>query len=89
MPYQTVSPDEVARRQERAGPGAVNAVMLRKRRIRTGIPARIFAAEVGLTAKHYRNIETAQKQPSPEALARIANRIGCEPDELLVRQVAA
>lgn len=89
MPYPPLSHAELIRRQSEHGPGAVAAVKLRERREQARIPAPVFAAEVGLSPAHYRNIEAAKKQPSPAALLRIAERLGCDPSELLAGSVAA
>lgn len=84
MPYPLLPLEELEKRQEQNGPGSVAIVELRKRRIRSGIKAAPFADRVGVSERHYRNIESGMKQPAPEVLARIATQLGCEPDELIV-----
>ena len=66
----------------------IDAAALREKRIRTGLRVAAFAAEVGLSADHLRNVELGNKQLSPEALSRVATRLGIEPGELLTASAA-
>jgi transcriptional regulator with XRE-family HTH domain len=66
----------------------VNAAELKQRRQATGLPVLEFAPLVRLSAQHLWNIENGWKQPSAEALARIARELGCDPTELMSEQAA-
>jgi transcriptional regulator with XRE-family HTH domain len=58
---------------------------LRRRRQASGVPVLEFAPQVGLSPQHLWNIENGRKQPSAEALGRIARKLGCKPSDLLAK----
>lgn len=76
------------RQQEKTEPGFANGPELRKRRQATGLKIPAFAAEVGFTPNAYRNIEILRHKASPEAMHRIANRLGCPLTEIFIGMAA-
>jgi len=67
---------------ERARTG-IKIAVLRARREAMDLTPDEFAAQVGLSTVHYRNIELGHKQPNVRDLGRIVERLGCPLTELL------
>ncbi|MFI2314131.1 MULTISPECIES: helix-turn-helix domain-containing protein [Streptomyces] len=55
---------------------------IRSRRESSGYGLRRFAKDAGISASHLSRIERGERDPQPEALARIATHLGCDIGDL-------
>lgn len=60
-----------------------NLVRLRKQKFPT---QEAFAIEIGYSIRGYQKYEQGESQPTPEVLDKFAEKLGCEPWELITPQ---
>ena len=66
-----------------------NGRTIRRRRIELGHGMNRFAALAGISGAALSRIENGQRQPRPETLKKITDKLGCSIDEVMAEENGA
>jgi transcriptional regulator with XRE-family HTH domain len=61
---------------------------IREQRLALGLTQRQLAAAIGIPQPNYASIESGQREPGFDIVAKIAKGLGCEPGDLFREKVA-
>ncbi|WP_214327889.1 helix-turn-helix domain-containing protein [Nonomuraea sediminis] len=62
---------------------------LRGRRIAAGLSKVALAEKAQISTTHMTQVELGQKSASPAVLVRLAKALGCDPEDLMARELIA